>query len=115
MFLTSSTDPQGVPTRTEVLRFIAVIRESNPNAVALYTQGQCYGFAKILRERWPAAVFWYDPEPGHVYTKIGAWWYDVEGVYRRLGPRADVLCHRTGHKPHRWGRGDKRDLLSRSE
>lgn len=87
--------------RRGILKFIEAVRNSLHNAVQLYTQGNCYGFARLLQHQYPHAVIWYDRVEGHIYTRIGGTWYDIRGAhYQRLGKRP--LDPREGHPPHRW-------------
>lgn len=95
----------GMPTqhqRRDILKFIDAVRESLNNSVHLYTNGNCYGFALLLRHQYPEAVIWYDRIEGHVYTRIGAAWYDIRGIHYKRGDKRP-LDHREGHRPHRWG------------
>lgn len=91
----------------KVERLIAVIRNSNPNAVELYTQGQCYAFHLILREAFgPRVVPWYQNQEGHVYSKIGHAFYDIRGKHLSV-PGAEPL---RATRPDRWGKRDRRVL-----
>ena len=76
----------------------------------LFRFGQCYNFFRILKTVYPEAEPWYDQIEGHVYTKIGKFWYDVRGKHLRVAPSCTVLEHKRGHKPHRWGLSDFRRL-----
>jgi len=95
-----------------LLKFISAIRDSHPDMVELYTQGQCYNFFLIIRSLWPAAVAYYDHIQGHVYTALGGRLYDIRGVLplplKRYG--YDKLSHVDGHRPHRWANGETRRL-----
>ena len=92
-------------------KLISSIRNSHPDMVELYTEGQCYNFHLILRSVYPDAVAWYDYIEGHVYSKIGNYWYDIRGKHYRLGKVSSILSHSDGHKPHRWGKSETRRLL----
>lgn len=85
----------------DILKFIAAVRNALHDSIKHYTQGNCYGFAKLLRHQYPEAVIWYDRVEGHVYTRIGSAWYDIRGVHHKRGNKRP-LNHREGHRPHRW-------------
>lgn len=87
--------------RRDILKFIASVRNSLHDSIRHYTQGNCYGFAKLLRHQYPEAVIWYDQVEGHVYTRIGSTWYDIRGTHYQRGDKRP-LDHREGHRPHRW-------------
>lgn len=83
---------------------IAKIRESFPEAGIVYTRGGCYGLYEILRVVFPEADAYYDPIEGHVYTKIGNFFYDITG---RVPIKLDKLVRmrddpRLMRKVHRW-------------
>jgi hypothetical protein len=93
----------------QILALCDAIRNSHPDMEYLYTQGQCYNFALILRTQFPGEI-WYDQIEGHVYYKVDDVWYDVRGRHYKIGETASRLEHRDGHRPHRWGLGDRRRL-----
>jgi len=73
-----------------VERFIALIRAIDPIYMdEVFHNGACYHLYLILHEVWPEAEPWYTP--GHVYVKIGRWFYDIYGRHRK--PR-DGELHR---------------------
>lgn len=101
------------PLDKELMAFITAIRDSHPDMVRLYTQGQCYNFALIIKTIRPQAVIHYSHREGHVYTEVGGRLYDIQGV--KPYPAASYvdippLDHRRGDKPHRWGARDRRRL-----
>jgi hypothetical protein len=101
------------PVDQELLRFISAIRNSHPDMVRLYSEGQCYNFALIIRSIRPEAEIRYAYVEGHVYTEVGGRLYDIRGVKPNPAHKythIPYLEHRRGHKPHRWGRGDTRRL-----
>lgn len=62
----------------EVLRFIALIRNSAHKLQTLiFTEGACYQFHLILKNRFPESVAYYDMN--HVITRIGDGYYDITG------------------------------------
>lgn len=87
--------------RRDILKFIAAVRNSLHDSIKHYTQGNCYGFAKLLRHQFPEAVIWYDRVEGHVYTRIGSHWFDIRGIHYGRGDKRP-LDHREGQRPHRW-------------
>lgn len=66
----------------EILTFIRLIRESHPDMVNIFTRGSCWNFYKILKNRFPTAVAYY--EVGHIITKIGDRFYDITGEILEL-------------------------------
>ena len=87
----------------QVEKLVGVIRSSFAEAEAVYTTGGCYRFALILRQVYPDAEIWYEPVVGHVYTKIGKYWYDITGKHCTLPGTASILDHKMiNHRPHRW-------------
>lgn len=99
--------------REKVLALITSIRESHVDSVYLYTQGQCYAFHKILRAAFGGTVEpWYDSVEGHVYSKIGEFWYDI----RREWPVVSEYCRPivecgSSDQPDNWGKRDTRRLI----
>lgn len=95
-----------------VEKLCAVIRAAHPDMVDLFCYGQCYNFFLILRTVYPQAEPWYDQIEGHVYTRIGKFWYDVRGKHLRVSEACQPLDHKRGDKPHRWGTRDHRSLVA---
>ena len=62
-----------------ILAFIAVIRESHPSMSWVFVNGACWNMHLILKAMWPRAVPYMDWSLGHVYSKIGKHFYDIEG------------------------------------
>jgi hypothetical protein len=101
------------PVDKELLGLITAIRVSHHDMARLYSQGQCYNFALIIKSVRPKAVIHYAYAEGHVYTEVGGRLYDINGVKPKPAheyPAIPYLEHRRGDKPHRWGRRDKRRL-----
>ena len=86
----------------KVEKLISAIRASNPDAVTLYTKGQCYNFSLILRVVFEGHELWYDRVVGHIYSKIGKYWYDIRGKHYRIPKHCTIYDHRSGQRPHRW-------------
>lgn len=86
----------------DVETFISLIKESNKESVNIYKNGQCYNFARILRYVFPDHEFYYDHIQGHVYSKIGNFYYDIDGLYRGSTKNFSKLDYTIPHKPHRW-------------
>ena len=94
-------------------RFCAAVRASNPCAVQLYTEGQCYGFYLLLREVFGASVEpWYLDVPGHVISKIDGRFYDIKGRFFNIKKARRLNIGK--ESPHRWGPRDRR-VLHRGE
>lgn len=64
--------------------------------------GKCYQLALLLCHVYEQAEIHYDPIEGHVYTKIGNVYYDIDGAHFDVPPETGPLDHQRGHKPHRW-------------
>ncbi len=82
----------------QILYFISLIRESAPQLQKkIFTNGACYQFYFILKEKFPDAVPFYDMN--HVITRIGSKYYDINGEYADAGRHA--VLEQT---PKDWGR-----------
>lgn len=114
MKVNNSNETTSADKHKRILALCDSIRTSHPDMEYLYTQGQCYNFALILRSQYEGEI-WYDHVQGHVYYKVDDVWYDVRGRHYKMSEFASVLDHRDGHKPHRWGLGDNRRLHPKME
>ncbi|QSM00758.1 hypothetical protein YerA41_057 [Yersinia phage YerA41] len=70
--------------------------------VEIFTQGACFDLYKILKSIYPDAESWYDPIVGHIYTRIGKYWYDIRGIHYKLPEHSEILGRDHGKKIHRW-------------
>lgn len=61
----------------EIIRFIIIVQSCFPNAVQHFTQGYCFEFYDLLKDRFPSAQKWYDED--HMIAKIGERFYDITG------------------------------------
>jgi hypothetical protein len=78
--------------QNEIEKVITSIRNSAPNTVKTYTQGCCYGFFEILRTIFGQDVeAWYDTKEGHIYSKIGKYWYDITGIHYKVSKECKPL------------------------
>ena len=94
-----------MPKISEVVGFINKVRDMFPPQVDVSfvgRNGKCYQLALLLRHTYQEAMIYYDPVEGHVYTRIGNVYYDIEGAHYRVPPATSLLDHQRGHKPHRW-------------
>ena len=89
--------------------FLARLRGSHPDMTAIFTRGSCYELYEIMRVIWPDAEPHYHWVGGHVYVKIGHWFYDINGRHRRLpdGYTSDMRKEWTSDRPHRWSKRTK--------
>lgn len=94
-----------------LLRLITSIRESHPDMEKLYTEGQCFNFAMILRGQYPGGKLWYSASPGHMYYYYEDAWYDIRGKHCRQPPHSSEYNFKDGDPAHRWGRRDTRRLV----
>lgn len=64
-----------------VLRFIARFSGCgrNQEVIEVFTQGCCYWFAWILKERFPSGTLMYDPVVNHFACRIAGKDYDITG------------------------------------
>lgn len=97
-----------------LVRFIDRVRSAHPDMRTIFMEGQCYNFFLILREIRREAEAWYSMFEGHVYVRIGACFYDIRGAHLRVPRDTMKLCHRSGDRPHRWGRRDRRRLFDQA-
>lgn len=95
--------------RKKILKLITAIRDSHPDMVTLYTEGQCYNFALILRSQFDGE-FWYSYSEGHMYFKIDYYWYDIRGEHKRESKDSCLYSFKDGDPAYRWGRRDRRRL-----
>lgn len=65
----------------EILDFIDVVRDAVPNAVEVFTQGNCGSFALILAKAFPGGTIKYIIKNGHTIYEYGPEWYDITGKY----------------------------------
>jgi hypothetical protein len=96
----------------DIEKVITTIRNSHKDIENLYLNGQCYNFYLILRSIFgPKVECWYDYEAGHIYSKIGKYWYDIKGKHLKVGDYCEPFNHKDCYdKPHRWGKRDNRRL-----
>lgn len=95
-----------------VTLFLAELRASHPDMVALFTRGRCYSLFLIMRRVWPQAEAYYSEEEGHVYVKISGAFFDIRGRHFSVPKDLVRLNHRGRDKPHRWGKRDSRRLTA---
>ena len=91
--------------RQNILKFLSALRNTEPvGMVEIYTKGKCYHLFLILKTLYPEAECWYTRGEGHVYTKINSKFYDINGICYKIPKDIEKLCHKTGHRPHRWSK-----------
>lgn len=66
----------------EVLEFI---RRRFGKCEEIWTDGNCYYFAVILKDRFPQGELFYDVIYGHFVVLIGTNFYDCKGKRRKKG------------------------------
>jgi len=64
----------------DILSFIASFQkfDVHGDVKALFTEGKCYWFAKILQERFGGSII-YDPIEGHFSCRVAEAYYDITG------------------------------------
>jgi len=61
----------------DIIDTIKLYQEYIPNAVNIFTKGNCYGFALILQDRFPGGEIYTDESHAiYVYNRLG---YDITG------------------------------------
>lgn len=65
--------------KEKVLDFIKCMRKYGNDVVDLFTNGYCYHFYIILKERFEEVEIYYDVVVGHMVTKIGNSFFDITG------------------------------------
>ena len=70
--------------KKKILEFIDLVRTSFVGSDLVYTRGSCYRFYLILKNVFPESETYYDLK-GHVVTKIGDFFYDINGEYNSFG------------------------------
>lgn len=88
------------------LKLIDAIRNSTPYMHVIYTNGSCWKFHEILKVVYPEAIpyYMYDEDGGHVLTKIGDKFYDINGV---VDNPHNALEFNAKNFPRNWkGKGD---------
>lgn len=83
-----------------VEHFCHAIRESFPGAEIVYTRGGCWEFFKVLRAVWPDAEPYY--RDGHIFTRIGDGFYDVNGKRPLGGNGLSRMSKPELRGAHRW-------------
>lgn len=66
----------------EILDFIGLFSKDSESTVFKFTNGLCYWFAFILKDRFRtySATIMYEPIDNHFVTRIGDDLYDITGV-----------------------------------
>lgn len=68
----------------EIEKFLARLRDAHPSMPDIFKYGGCFELFRILRVLYPNAEAWYAWQQGHVYTKIGEYWYDIDGKHVKI-------------------------------
>lgn len=70
-------------TRSRVIALAQILQGAHPDMDKVFTQGACYQFYRVLKLVAPDAAPFYDPVDGHVYVKVGEFFYDINGEHHR--------------------------------
>lgn len=84
---------------------LKTLKNTSPEIEKIFTQGGCYQLYLILSASFKQTECWYDVINGHVYTKIGRFFYDINGKYtKKQLPDQTIPMHTYGKrvKPSRW-------------
>ncbi len=87
----------------QIRLFLVRLRNTHRDFEFLFTNGGCYHLYLILRSLWPEAELWHTSDKqGHVWSKIGDYWYDIRGrrITRPKGAQR-VTAARLG-RPDKW-------------
>lgn len=78
--------------KEKVLFFIEDFKKFEENNVLLntFTKGYCYYFALILHSRFGGNILYYKKE-GHFITKIGNFYYDINGDVTEFYKNKELL------------------------
>lgn len=60
---------------------LQAIRHAVPCWEYVFKHGGCYGLYLIIKSVYPEAECWYDQIEGHVYTKVGGEFWDIDGQH----------------------------------
>lgn len=63
----------------EVVDFIELMQRAVPNAIEVFTCGNCGPFALILSKAFPGGEIKYIPKAGHAVYEYRSQWYDITG------------------------------------
>ena len=95
---------------SDVQRFLSALRDTHPDMVDVFTKGRCYSLFELMRTVWPQARAHYSAIECHVYVDIDGSIFDIRGRHFKPPADLDLLDHRRGDKPHRWGKRDARRI-----
>ena len=62
----------------------------------VFLNGACWQMMVFLKKHYRSAEAWYDPIEGHVYTRIGDFFYDARGAHLDV-PNIHKLGDRGSH------------------
>lgn len=68
--------------KTTTLKLIDALRNSDIYIGHIFTKGGCYQFYLFLKKMFPAAIPYINQNKDHVITRIGGYFYDINGVYK---------------------------------
>lgn len=66
--------------KNEILKLVESVRNLSPLMERICKNGSCYRLFLLLKQVYPEAVAYYDKNY-HVVTKIGDYYYDINGIY----------------------------------
>ncbi len=90
--------------RDKILVFVNTLKNTHPDFGIFFTMGHCFDLFRLIRAIEPSAVPYYAINPGHVYTKVGNFWYDINGKYDKCPNDGREMTKENWpkHSPHRW-------------
>lgn len=71
--------------KNRVLAFLKALRESDFYIEYIYTCGGCYQLYKVLKVLWPSAKPYLSVQTTHIITKIGSYYFDINGEVKVNG------------------------------
>lgn len=87
----------------QITRMIRHLRNTHPEMTDTFTRGGCFQLYLMLKAIEPSAEAWYSDWEGHVYTRLGSRFFDINGC---ATPPDDVKPMSTAlmKKARQWAR-----------
>lgn len=86
----------------KIEKFINQIRNTHPILKFIFENGGCFQFYLILKEIFPTAIPCYCVAKGHIFSKIGKYYYDINGKHVKLTDEIAIIENYKDKKAHRW-------------
>ena len=86
----------------KIEKFIFSIKNTHPIFKFIFENGGCFQFYLILKTIFPTAIPYYCVYRGHIFTKIGKYFYDINGKHLKIDDKILILKNYSSKKVHRW-------------